>query len=134
MEVSAIVNSPAQQKKQAAKSNVLRSAIGGAGIGAALHGFQAFSAQKQILKNGDVYLKEISEKMAEVAEPAVKEQLQGYADKLAKFIEGGKVDLKAIGKSALKGAAMCAAVFAGVELISSAIKKGKAKKAQPKQV
>lgn len=134
MEVSAIVNSPAQQKKHAANSGLVRSAIGGATIGAAINGIKAFSSQKALLKNGDVYLKEIGEAIEQTSEPAIKEQLQKYAESVSNFVKGGKVNMKAIGLTALKGAAMCALFVTGIELVSRLFRKGKAKTAQPKQV
>lgn len=134
MEVSAIVNSPAQKQKQAAKSGLLRTAAGGATIGAAINGIKAFTSQKAILKNGDVYLKQITDAMEQATEPAVKEQLKTFFDATEKFVKGGKVNMKAVGLTALKGAAMCALFVTGIELVSRLFKKSKAKTAQPKQV
>ena len=134
MEVSAIANSPVQQKKQPAKSSVLRTAVGGATIGAAVNGIKSFVSQKSILKNGDVYIKQITDAMEQTTEPALKEHLKTVAEATENYVKRGKVDIKAVGSMALKGALMFGVVFAGVELISRAFRKGKAKAAQPKQV
>ncbi len=134
MEVSAIGNSPAPQQKKAKKGSILKSAIGGATIGAAVNGVQAVAQQKAILKNGDVFLKEIVETMNQIPDPVAKEEFAKIAEATEQFIKGGKLNMKAVGMTALKGAAMFGLVFAGFEVISNIVKKAKAKKAQPKQV
>ena len=132
MEVSAIVNSPAQQQKQVKRNGVLGAAISGAGIGAVVNGISNFAGQKSLLKNGDVYLKSMAEAAQQVTEPAAKEVYQKAAEELQTFIKNGKVDFKKVGKNALHGAITFAAFFAGFELISSAIRNHKAKKAAKK--
>ena len=129
MEVSAIVNSPAGQQKQVKNNSVLRAAIGGAGIGAAINGITNFAGQKSLLKHGDVYLKTMHEAAEKVTEPIAKETYHKLADELQTFLKNGKVDMKKVGKNALSGALTFAVFFAGFELISNAIKNHKAKKA-----
>lgn len=133
MEVSAIVNSPAQQQKQVKRNGVLRAAIGGAGIGAVINGVTNFAGQKSLLKHGDAYLKNMTEVIENTAEPTVKEAYTKIAEELQTFLKNGKVDMKQLGKNALRGAVTFGIFFAGFELISNAIKNHKAKKAS-KQV
>ncbi|MBR6164146.1 hypothetical protein IKQ26_09725 [bacterium] len=133
MEVSAIQNSPMQHQKQVKRNNILTSALSGAGIGAAINGFQSFSQQKQLLKNGDAFIKNMTEEIAQITEPELKQQAEKVAQATTDFIKAGKINLKAIGINALKGALMFGIVFAGVEVISNAIRNAKAKK-QAKQV
>lgn len=134
MEVSAIQNTPIPKQNQVKRNTVLTSALGGAGIGAVINGFQSFSQQKQLLKNGDVVIKNMAEEIGKITEPEMKKQAQSVLDATQKFIAEGKISPKAIGINALKGAVMFGAVFAAVEVISKAIKAAKAKKAaQPPQ-
>lgn len=133
MEVSAIQNSPIQHQKQVKRSSVMTSALSGAGIGAVINGLQCYSQQKQLLKNGDVLIKNMTEEIAKITEPELKQQAEKVAEETAKFVKAGKINLKGIGLNALKGALMFGIVFAGVELISKAIKGSKAKKAAKAQ-
>lgn len=138
MEVSAIVNSPAQQQKQAKRNGVLRSAVAGAGIGGVLNGVQSFVQQKAFIKNGDAFLKNMTEEIGKISDEEIKKAAVDTFQKAENFIKAGKVDMKAVGLTALKGAALFGAVFAGIELISNAFAARKAKKqnaqAQAKQV
>ncbi len=136
MEVSAIQNTPIPQQKQIQCNTVLTSALSGAGIGAVINGFQSFSHQKQLLKNGDVVIKNMAEEIAKISEPEMKQQAESVFNATKKFITKGKISPKAIGINALKGAVMFGVVFAAVEVISKAIKGAKAKKPAlaPKQV
>jgi len=135
MEVSAIVNSPVQHQKQVKRSKVASSFLSGAGIGAAINGFQNFAQQKSILKNGDAFIKNMTDEIAKISEPELKAQAEKAAEATKEFIKAGKVNLKSIGIAAIGGALLFGTVFAGVEIISNAIKNRKANKsAQPKQV
>ena len=128
MEVSAIVNSPKQQQKQTNRNRVLVSAASGAGIGAVINGVQSYAQQKSILKAGDEYVKRLGEELVKITDPQQKQEAAEVIKMTQDFVHSGKVNLKAVGITALKGALMFGAVFAGVELISNAIKNAKAKK------
>ena len=128
MEVSAIVNSPKQQQKQTNRNRVLVSAASGAGIGAVINGVQSYAQQKSILKAGDEYVKRLGEELVKITDPQQKQEAAEVIKMTQDFVHSGKVNLKTVGITALKGALMFGAVFAGVELISNAIKNAKAKK------
>ena len=136
MEVSAIGNSPVKQQKQVKRNGVLRSAAAGAGIGAVINGIQNFASQKALIKNGDAFLKNMSEEIGQIPDENIKKAAVESFHKAEQFIKAGKVDLKAVGLTALKGAVMFGAVFAGVELISNALaaRKNNKQQTQAKQI
>lgn len=99
----------------------------GAAVGATVIGGLNYASQKHILKNGDVYLKQMEGEVAkqmrfctpffrgtQEAADVAKEALQKSLDQFKQFVQNGKVDFKKVATRAGIGALIVGATVAGI--------------------
>lgn len=108
----------------------------GAIVGATVRGGINYVSQKNILKNGDTYIKQMEGETAkrmlfcnpfhkgtQEAADLAKQALQNQLDQVKQFVKNGKVDFGQVAKQAGIGALIAGTTWAGISALIQVFKK-----------